>query len=273
MLPHRSRYLVLVRRTLALAWASGLVKATLILSLFPMVVCGVIIFIKIKAQQLLAAQGAPVQLGDPNIWIFNCYFWCQVWFAFAMSLRVGAPAIAEDVRTGAFQFYFARPVSRTHYLVGKIVPVALLVLIVSAAPALLLSIVRIGLSKNAEEAWQCASLLVSTAAYAPLYAALFALPPVALSTLGRNSGAIQGLWAGVFFFSWILGEGLAAATDVPHAALLSIPTNLLLVGQHLFGIELAYPIHWIYPLGMILALVSGSVALILHRLGRVEVFT
>jgi ABC-2 type transport system permease protein len=272
LLPHRSRYRVLIARTLALAWASGLVKATLIVSLFPMIVCGVIIFIKVKAQQMLAAQGAPIQIDDPDVWVFNCIFWCQIWFAFALSLRVGATAIADDVRTGAFQFYFARPVSRAHYLVGKAVPLALLVLVVTAGPGLLLAVLRLGLSQDAGDAWGRLPLLLGTLAYAPIYAALLALPPLALSTLSRNAGGVQGLWAAVFFFSWVLGDGMAAATGVPAAALLSLPTNLMLVGQHLYGLEPAYPIAWTYPAGVILLVVGGSVALLLHRLGRVEVF-
>jgi len=35
--------------------------------------------------------------------------------------------LPDDVRGGAFQFYFARPVTREQYLVGKLLPPVLLV--------------------------------------------------------------------------------------------------------------------------------------------------
>jgi ABC-type transport system involved in multi-copper enzyme maturation permease subunit len=272
-LPHRSRFRVLIARTLSLAWASGLVKTTIILGMFPMVVAGVVVFLKVKAQQVLTAQGAPIQLEDPSFWVFYTVYWCQLWFAFAMSLLVAAPAISEDVRTGAFQFYFARPVSRSHYLVGKLVPVAVLLLILCAAPGLIVALLRVALSKTGEEALKHFPLILKTLVYVPLFATVLALPPIALSALSRRSGTVQGGWAALFFLPWILGEGMAAATGVSYAALVSIPTNLKLVGQHLFGMTPSYAIPWYYPTGILIALCVVSAAVLLHRLDKVEVFT
>jgi hypothetical protein len=237
-----------------------------------MIVAGVIIFIKIKAQQLLASQGAGITLEPPDIWVFHCYFWMQIWFAFDIGLRVGASSIAEDVRTGAFQFYFARPVSAWHYLAGKVAPVAILVLVVSAAPALLLSLLRLALSKDGAEALGALPLVLATLAYAPVYTAVMTLPPVALSALGRRPGAIQGIWAAVFFFSWILGDGMASVTGIQEVALLSLPTCLMLVGQRLYGFTPKYSLPWHRPAGVIAAVLVASVAILLHRLRKVEVF-
>jgi len=272
LLPHRSRYKVLIRRTLALAWASGLVKTIIILGMIPVVICGVVMFFKVKAIHYLATQSAPFKLEDPASLVFTSIYWCQIWFAFPLSLMVGAPGIADDVRTGAFQFYFARPISKHHYLVGKTVPVLLLVLLVSGVPALLLALLRVGLSSTGAEAWRSAAWLAGTLAYAPIYALVLALPPVALSSLGRRSGNVQGLWAATFFLSWILGEGVAAATDVSYLALFSLPTSLRLVGQHLYGIEPAYDLPWYLPAAVVVAVLVGSVLLLLRRLERVEVF-
>jgi len=282
LLPHRTRYRVLIRRNLSLAWGSGLVKTSIILGSFPLVICGVIMYLKVQGMRFFAsrlaqmgAQADQLQVptvDDPAVYVFYCMYWCQLWFAFAISLIVAAPAIANDVRTGAFSFYFARPVDRGHYLLGKLVPVALLVMIISAGPALLLALLRLGLSDQGGEALSHLPLLLSTVAYAPIYAVVIALPPVALSALSRNSGAIQGLWAAVFFASWLLGEVTAAATEVPYAALISIPTDLRLVGQYLFGQEPSYALPWYLPAGVLALVVAGSTYVLLRRLGKVEVF-
>jgi ABC-type transport system involved in multi-copper enzyme maturation permease subunit len=274
LLPHRNRYRVLISRAMSLAWASGLVKTTIILGMFPAVICGVVMFFKFKTIQILAQNpNVPIRLDDPGSLVFTCIFWCQIWFAFVISLLVAAPAISEDVRTGAFQFYFARPVSKNHYLLGKVAPTALLVLIVSLGPALLLAVLRVGLSQSGGEAWRNLTWVLGTLAYGPVYALVLALPAVALSSLGRRSGSIQGVWAAGFFITWLLGEGIAAGADLPYAALISIPTNLRMVGQLIYGMTPAYDMPWYLPAGVLVALVAGSALLLLRRLERVEVFS
>ena len=269
-LPHSRRYLSLIRRTLALAWATRLIKITLIGSLFPMLVCGAVMFAKLKLMHQLDGMNVKTQMDDPAELVFTLFYWCQIWFAFSMSLRVAAPAVADDIRTGALQFYFSRPVTRIQYMAGKVVAVAVLVTLVSAAPALVLSLFRTLLSLNGEEALVGLGQAVRVLAYAPVFAAVFSVPPVYLSSLGRRTGVIRGLWAMVFFFSWIFGEGMASATDVQWFALLSLPTDLLLVGQHLFGHEPSHAVPWYLPLGVLLGVVGGSAALLLHRLRKVE---
>jgi hypothetical protein len=278
LLPHGSRYKVLIRRMLALAWGQGLVKTAIFLGAGPMVVCGVILGLKalmiqelVNKMEMMGAQPAQLQqlpIEDPASYIFFCMYWCQIWFAFTLSLVVAAPTIASDVRTGAFQFYFARPVDRGHYLLGKVVPVALLVAAVCGVPALALTILRLSFAGGAQH-WP---KLLSTVAFAPIFAVTLALPPVALSSLSRKPGNIQGLWAALFFASWMLGEGTAAATDVPYAALLSIPTDLRLVGQYLFGMEPSYALPWYLPAGVLALVAAGSAYVLLRRLARVEVF-
>lgn len=272
-LPHRNRYRVLAQRTLSLAWDSGLVKTTFILGMFPMVVCAVIMYLKIKAAQMLRAQGLPLpdQVADPEHWVYYCVYWCQLWFAFVMSLIVAAPAIAEDVRTGAFQFYFSRPVSRGHYVGGKLASVAVLIIAVCAGPGLLLALLRIALSDGAGEAVAQLPLLLATIGFALIYAATMTLPALALSALSRRSGYVMAAWTTAFFVPWILGEGTAAATDMPYAALLSIPTNLRLVAQAMFGVESSYPLPWYLPAGVLAALLVASAVVLWRRLARAEV--
>ena len=68
--------------------------------------------------------------------------------AFLLALFAGAGQVADDTRAGAFQFYFARPVTRDQYLVGKVVPVLTLTLFITLGPALLLSLLRLALLPN-----------------------------------------------------------------------------------------------------------------------------
>lgn len=279
--PHRRRYLVLVTQALARAWGVRMVKLTLLGALFPMVVFGAVMVIKLKAIQIagehgggmLRIQGAPGDLlEDPAELVFSCFFWSQLWFSLALSLRVAAPAVAEDIRTGAFQFYFSRPVSRVHYLVGKVGPTALLVAMISAGPALLLSGLRLVLAQSGAEAAQHLWLVPRVLLAAPVFALFFSLVPAALGSLTRRSGTAQGLWAAIFFLSWIVGDGLAEATGIAELVLISLPSDLIMVGQHIFGHEPLRSLHWIYPSSVLLGVYVLCAAGLRRRLGRRESF-
>ena len=156
---------------------------------------------------------------------------------------------------------------------GKVAPAAILVLISAVAPTLLLAVLRVGLSQTSSEAWSSTSWIVGTLAYGPVYALVLTVPPVALSSLGRRSGSLQGVWATVFFVTWLLGEGIAAGTDLPYTALLSIPTCLRLVGQLIYGLPLVYDLPWYLPAAVLAGLVGLSAFVLLRRLNRVEVFS
>lgn len=274
-LRHRNRYRVISSRTLQLAWGSGLVKTITILGMFPMVICAVVMYLKIKGAQLLQSQGLPLHpaVQHPEHWVFYCVYWCQIWFAFAMSLVIAAPAIAEDVRTGAFSFYFARPVSRSHYVGGKLLAVALLITALCAAPGILLALERIVLAESGKAALGYLPLLASTIAFTAIYVAVMILPAIALSSATRNSGYAMGGWAALFFLPWVLGEGTAAAADQPLVALVSIPTNLRLLGQRLFGMQPSYDVAWYWPALVLAAVVLLSGVLLWRRLSRMEVFS
>ncbi len=272
LLPHRGRFWTIARRVLQQAWAARSVKLTLLASLFPMVACGAVMYIQLKVKTI-AGQHIKMDLDDADQLIFILYYWCQIWFAFGLGQRVGAPAIADDVRTGAFSFYFSRPVSRAHYVIGKIMPVALLVGVASTLPAVLLVLFRLSLATDGADAWVALKLLASTVALTPFYLGLMAALPVCLGSLSSKSRAVQFIWAGVFFFSWIMGEGIATASEEPTVALLSLPTNLLLIAQHLYGMPLKFDLPLYYPAGVLAGVIALAVWLLMRRLERVEIFT
>jgi hypothetical protein len=276
----RTRFSILALKTATLSWNSALVKVNFILGMFPLVACGIIMYGKLKLQQglsgqaekMLAASGQPLLLEDAGLWAFHAIYWCQIWFAFVASLIIAAPAISKDMRTGAFQFYFARPISRQTYLFGKLIAVAILIVPLSAIPGLLLCVERIALSANAGEALGQLPLLAKTLLYIVVFSLSIAAPALALGTLSPQTGYVQGAWAAVFFFPWLLGEAMAATTGIPHLALCSIPTNLRLVGQHLYGAELSYSVAWTWPAAVLLLVIVGSAAVVIRRLRKIEVF-
>jgi ABC-2 type transport system permease protein len=272
LLSHRGRYWTIARRVLAGAWSARAVKLGLLAALFPMVGCGVAMYIKMKLD-MVTGSNFKLDLEEADHLVFLLYYWCQIWFAFGLSQRVGAPAIADDMRTGAFSFYFCRPVSRAHYVAGKILPVAFLVGLASTLPALLLSLFRLSLASDGADAWIALKLVGATLALTPFYLGLFAVLPVCLGALTSRSKAVQYLWSGVFFLSWIAGEGIATAAEEPMLVLISLPSALKLVAQHLYGYPLDHPLPFYYPAGVLTGVIALSIWGLWRRLEQVEMFT
>ncbi len=150
---------------------------------------------------------------------------------------------------------------------------ALLVGVTSTLPAILLCLFRLALAKDGPDAWIAMRLLGATLALTPFYLGLFAGLPVCLGSLTSRSRAVQYIWAGVFFFSWILGESIATASEEPMVALLSLPTDLLLLGQYFYGVEPKYSLPVYYPAGALVGAIALGIWLLWRRLEQVEIFT
>ncbi|MCA9670591.1 MAG: hypothetical protein KC503_33575 [Myxococcales bacterium] len=272
-LPPRRRYAVLAKQHLALFWRGGLVKAVLIVGMLPLLICAVVMYFKLQAAKALAASSFKYNLGSPpEQWIYNCVYWCQLWFGFAMSMLVAAPAISDDVRTGAFHFYFARPVSKSHYAVGKLIAISTLIAVLAAGPGFLLGVMRLSLASGSDDALKSLPILLAVLMYALLFAGTLTLPALALSSLTSKTGHVMGGWAALFFLPWPLGEATASTADMPYVALISLPTDLRLVAQWLFGVTPSYDVPVAAPLGVLLAVCFGSALVLRARLEKVEVF-
>jgi ABC-2 type transport system permease protein len=188
---------------------------------------------------------------------------------FIVGLFAGGSAIADDARTGAFQFYFSRPVSKEHYLVGKVLAVCGLTCLMAVGPAVILSLARAAMSPPNQIA--AAGLLLGKGVALGLVVGLcLGIPVVALSSLSTSRGVVQGGWAAVFMLSWIIGRIVAGVTASPWPVLMSIPANLQVLGAFIFGEPSPDKLPWWASALVLGALLAASTALLRWRLRSVE---
>lgn len=118
--------------------------------------------------------------------------------AFIVTMTLTSTLVARDVETGAFGFYFSRPVRPIDYVFGKLVGnFAVMASLLIAGP-ILLSVVRMAIA----ESWagsQAALPMVGVSLLVGVVATLFfTVAPLAMSALlGRRWFAL-GLWAGYY---------------------------------------------------------------------------
>ena len=267
--PDASRWKVIAARMLRMSarqwWAILLLIATVI----PLLVSAVQMWIMSK----LAAMAPPgAQMASPDSFVMLP--WGTMTLAFLIALFAGAGQVADDTRAGAFQFYFARPVTRDQYLVGKVMPVVVLTMFIALLPALLLSLLRLALLPSGAEVVKKLPLVGATLIIGTVEALVLAIPAVAISSLSRRRSYVQGGYAILYLLPWIVGGIFVKVTRSAWPALLSVPAHLenlarFVYRQPLPEGERALPV-WVSA-AFVALLVAGSLALLRRRLASVEV--
>ena len=267
--PDASRWKVIASRMLRMSarqwWAILLMIATVI----PLLVSAVQMWIMSKVAAL-APPGSPLPSPDSYVMLP----WGTMTLAFLIALFAGAGQVADDTRAGAFQFYFARPVTRDQYLVGKVVPVVVLTMFIALVPSLLLSLLRLALLPNGDEVLKKLPLVGGSLIIGTIEALVLAVPAVAISSLSRRRAYVQGGYAILYLLPWIVGGIFVRVTRSAWPALFSVPAHLENLARFVFRQPLeegqrALPV-WISA-AFVALLVAGSFALLRKRLSAVEV--
>ena len=267
--PEAARWKVIASRMLRMSgrqwWAILLLVATVI----PLLVAAVQMWIMSK---LYAMAPPGVQVTSPDSYMMLP--WGTMTLAFLIALFAGAGQVADDTRAGAFQFYFARPVTRDQYLVGKVMPVVVLTMFIALLPALLLSLLRLALLPSGAEVVKKLPLVGATLIIGTIESLVLAIPAVAISSLSRRRAYVQGGYAILYLLPWILGGIFVKVTRSAWPALFSVPAHLenlarFVYRQPLPEGERALPV-WVSA-AFVSLLVAGSLALLRKRLESVEV--
>ena len=267
--PEASRWKVIASRMLRMSarqwWSILIMVATVI----PLLVSAVQMWIMSKISAM-APPGMAVASPDT----FVMLPWGTMTLAFLIALFAGAAQVADDTRAGAFQFYFARPVTRDQYLVGKVMPVVVMTMFIALLPALLLSLLRLALLPSGAEVVKKLPLVGATIVIGTVEALVLAIPAVAISSLSRRRSYVQGGYAILYLLPWIVGAIFSKVTRSAWPTLLSVPAHIenlarFVYRQPLGEGERALPV-WVSALFVSL-LVGGSLALLRKRLASVEV--
>lgn len=199
-----SRFRVVAAHQLRLSLKERWFRRILLGSFFPLGVFAVIVVVQSRVSQAL---GRTLDLWQP--------FWgIQLFFALAVTYLCGRASIGEDLRTGAATVYFVRPLTRSGYLWGKWLAVALPILVVTLAPALLLAIFRL-LLEPAVTATLFMRWLAAAALASLMVASTMGWVMLGLSALTRRARAAGFLWIGLVVGGSALAAGLAESLHNP----------------------------------------------------------
>lgn len=149
------------------------------------------------------------------VWSFLILTFLRYPQAFLMVLVVGIvapPLISQDLRTRAYLIYFARPISRLEYIVGKVGIVSFFLLAISALPAFALYVAAVMLSPTFEVVLTTWDIPIRI-----LVASACLVIPTTLVALAFSSLTLESRYAGFAWFAmWIMGH-------VTYSSLVAIP--------------------------------------------------
>jgi hypothetical protein len=162
------------------------------------------------AQALLPAD----LLADPRayrstVWAlsFGYFFKTEMFFIMLLVVVAGPGLISHDLRLNALPLYFARPLNRLDYFLGKLGVIGALVASVAVGPAVLAYAVGVCFSLDLGVIKDTWTVLVASVVYGLIVTASAGTLMLALSSLTRRSLYVGIAWAGL----WIISGAVAAA--------------------------------------------------------------
>jgi ABC-2 type transport system permease protein len=259
--PQSTRWRVIVKHVLSTSWRGWWrMKIWMISVLLTTVGTGIPLYIsRHELVRELARQGAPMGWVDKLVpFSFNFFTWA----AFVLGITVGAAQVARDLRAGAFEFYFSRPVRPIDYVIGKAVGVAIIMFLALGAGPILLAIFRVTLSDNLDEAMGAMVLVPRTALVGVVASLAYAVVPLALSALAPRPRITVTLWVGYYFVVALLLALLAGAFHVPGLAALILPVAVISLAYGMYGAPIPHAPGVAASLtGLVILIAIGLVAL------------
>jgi ABC-2 type transport system permease protein len=219
--PQSTRWRVLVKNAVATSWRGWWrMKAWVIGCAITAVSIGVPMYIsRDKLFDELVRRGMTIRWADA---LLPMSFTIFAWFAFILAATTASGAVARDLRAGAFEFYFSRPVRPIDYMLGKVVGSAIVVATALLAGPVLLSLYRVGLSRELEEVPAALQLVPRAALVGLLGSVAFAVVALAFSTLSARPRVTTAMWVAFYLLLGAIAEGLAHALRSPDLGALSL---------------------------------------------------
>lgn len=192
---------------------------------------------------------------------------CALLLAFA-----GSTLIGSDYRQGGMIFYLSRRIGRWHYIVGKLLTIALVVTIVTTLPALILYIEYGTLSNSFRYFIDNPNVLRGILGYGLVLAVVQSLMIFAIAAWVPRTVPLVMTWLGIFVLLKGLADAMRAIDGNRYWLLLGFWDDMHRIGRWCFGSldETRIPTAG-YCLAVLTAVCLVSLILIVRRVRAVEV--
>jgi ABC-2 type transport system permease protein len=203
--PEWSRFLVIPRHAFRDVFKSKLFTAFFIVCFIPLLIEAILIYLHHNVNALAIFKVDVRQLIPIDAYFFQTFVSVQGTFAFFVTLLVGPPLVARDLRNNALPLYLCRPFSRSEYVLGKMSVLLILLSAITWVPQLLLFLFQAYLEGAS---WFVNNLSIASAIFigSLVWILLLALLSQAVSALVKWRVIASAALLGIFFIPSVFGE-------------------------------------------------------------------
>jgi ABC-type transport system involved in multi-copper enzyme maturation permease subunit len=261
----RDRWLAVTRYSLSMAFSSRISIVLFVLCLVPPVIGTLVIYLMNNELVLATMQLGKAPFGIDNKF-FVFFLEIQSWLALFLTAWIGPATIAPDLSNQALPLFLSRPLSRTKYVLGKVLVLAGVLSIVTWLPLLLMFTVQSQLSKTA---WFTSNWYMLPGIFLGcwLWIAVLSLVSLAVSSWVRWRIVATGATIAILLVPAGFGQVVNVVMRTRWGTLVNVPYLMTLIWTHLLRVPLPFPEREL-PLSMAWVAMLGAAAislLVLHR--------
>lgn len=226
-------------------------------------------------ERMLAGFGFSAAPADPQNSGYLDFMEKQSLIVMILLAFCGSLAVGSDFRGGALPFYLSRRIDRRHYVVGKLLAVAVVVWLLTVVPALLL-FVEYGLFTTSFDYWiDNWRVVPALVGYGLVLGGVLAAWSVALAAYLQKAAPIAVTWASLFVLLGRLSVLLRDASGDRRWLLVDPWRDLRLAGRLFFGV-FRTPVDRDLSRDaalLLAAITAAALVLLVRRVRAVEVAT
>jgi ABC-2 type transport system permease protein len=232
--PEWSRFLVIPRHAFRDVFKSKLFTAFFVFCFTPLLVEAILIYLHHNVSALAILKINVRELIPIDAYFFQTFVNLQGSFAFFVTLLVGPPLVARDLRNNALPLYLCRPFSRAEYVLGKMSVLLILLSAMTWIPQLILFFFQAYLEGGR---WFIDNLWIASAIFigSVVWILLLALLSQAISALVKWRVIASGALLGLFFIPSVFGEVVNVLFQTRWGNIISLGALMKNVTAGLFG--------------------------------------
>lgn len=203
--PEWSRFLIIPRHAFRDVFKSKLFTAFFVVCFIPLLIEAILIYLHHNVNALAILKVNVRELIPIDASFFQTFVNLQASFAFFVTLLVGPPLVARDLRNNALPLYLCRPFSRTEYVLGKMSVLLILLSAITWVPQLLLFAFQSyleGASWFIDNLWIASAIFIGSV----VWILLLALLSQVVSALVKWRVIASAALLGIFFIPSVFGE-------------------------------------------------------------------
>ncbi len=242
--PGWRRFLVLPWYALPQIFKSRLFLSLYLLSLVPSLIQATLVYLRHNLRILEYFHLTPNDLGPITGEFFLRFISIQGGFCFAVVLVAGPPLIANDLVNRGLPLYFARPLGRGEYMLGKLSVLLILLSPITWIPQTLIFLLQ---GYLAADGWFGGNLRIGAGILIGGWAWILTISLIALavSAMVKRKTMARLLFFSIFFIFSIFGSIIAESLGQTWGQMLNIMGMAWLVNSNLLNVPI--PVHAHFP--------------------------